>query len=122
MNFREETRAEWLERVGGWEHVVRPDLINIISHYESEGIEEFAMFGMCFGGKVSTLAAIHFGDKFVATGLLHPSLVSNEEAVHVTMPMYLMPAAGDLDICHVLIFKENRKIFFFLSVTILRSA
>jgi len=90
-------RPEWLARVGDWESVVKPDLINIVSHYKNEGVEEFGIYGMCFGGKVATLASIHLSDLFKASALIHPSLVTNDEAFDVKVPMYLMPAMSDLD-------------------------
>lgn len=101
MNFRAAERQEWLQRVGNWDSIVKPDLINIVSHYGSDGVVEFAIFGMCWGGKVATLAATHLGDKFKASGLVHPSQVTNEEAVNVTIPMYLMPTQGEPDMVNL---------------------
>lgn len=77
--------------------MIRPDLINIVRHYRNEGVEEFGIFGMCFGAKVATLASIHLSDLFKASALVHPSLVTNDEARDVKIPMYLMPAMSDLD-------------------------
>lgn len=74
-----------------------PDLINIVRHYQSQGVEEFAIFGMCWGGKVATLASIHLSDMFKASGLVHPSSVQDDEAVQINIPMYLMPANNDPD-------------------------
>jgi len=88
---------EWLTTVGNWDSVVKPDLINLIRHYQNEGVEHFAIFGFCWGGKVATLAAIELSEYFKASGLIHPSLVENSEAVDVKIPMYLMPSQDEPD-------------------------
>lgn len=90
-------RQQWLARVGDWDTVVKPDLINIVDHYQNAGVTEFAIFGFCWGGKVSTLASIELADRFKASGLVHPSGVLNEEAADVKIPMYLMPTQNEPD-------------------------
>lgn len=86
-----------MDRVGDWDSVVKPDLINVLDHYEKQGVTEFAIFGFCWGGKVATLASIELSDKFKASGLIHPSSVTNDEAVDVKIPMYLMPSGSEAD-------------------------
>jgi dienelactone hydrolase len=88
---------EWLQRVGDWETIVKPDLINLVEAYKDRGVNEFAIFGMCWGGKVATLAATELKNEFKAAGLVHPSSVTNEEANGVQIPMYLMPTASEPD-------------------------
>lgn len=90
-------RQQWLARVGDWDTIVKPDLINIVDHYKNDGVREFAIFGFCWGGKVSTLASIELADRFKASGLVHPSGVSNDEAADVKIPMYLLPSRNETD-------------------------
>lgn len=82
---------------GDWETVIKPDLLNILEHYRNEGVEEFAIFGFCWGGKQATNAAIELSEHFKASGLVHPSSVTIDEAVDVKIPMYLMPSSGEAD-------------------------
>ncbi|XP_037045735.1 carboxymethylenebutenolidase homolog [Bradysia coprophila] len=90
-------RQEWLARVGNWDTIVKPDLINVVDHYKNDGVREFAIFGFCWGGSVAMQVSIELADRFKASGLVHPSGVSNETAVNVQIPMYLMPAQNDAD-------------------------
>jgi len=87
----------WIDRVGDWNSIVKPDLINVVQHYQSEGVEEFAIFGFCWGGKVATLASIELSEFFKASALVHPSSVTNDEALDVQIPMYLMPTQNEPD-------------------------
>lgn len=81
-----------------------PDLINAVRYYRSQGVQEFAIFGMCWGGQIGTLAAIELSDYFKASGIVHPSNVSNNQAPLVRMPMYLLPSRDQPDMVteHVL--------------------
>jgi len=88
---------QWLQRVGDWETIVKPDLINIVEAYRDKGIHEFAIFGMCWGGKVATLAATELKNYFEASAIVHPASVTNEEADGVEIPMYLMPTQNEPD-------------------------
>lgn len=97
FKFSPAERPEWSDRVTDWNRVVKPDLINLVNHYRSRGVEEFAIFGFCFGGKVSTLAAIELSDLFKASGLVHPSSVTDDEAYQVKIPMYLMPSMNEFN-------------------------
>lgn len=93
-----------MARVGNWDGIIKPDLINIVNYYRNRGVEEFAIFGMCFGGGISTLAAIELSDLFKASALVHPASVSTEQAAEVKIPMFLMPASNDVDlVCKSLI-------------------
>lgn len=96
---------EWLDRVGDWDLTVKPDLINLVRHYqETRGVEEFAIFGMCFGGEIATLASIELSEYFKASGSVHASLVTDDQAEKVLVPMYLMPGSNDPDMvnCHTI--------------------
>lgn len=90
-------RAEWVDRVTDWNRIVKPDLINLVQYYRSRGIEEFGILGFCWGGKVAELAAIQMDGSFKASAIIHPSSIVDEEAEEVKIPMYLMPAQGDLE-------------------------
>lgn len=89
--------AAWLQRFADWETVVKPDLLNIIRYYRSQGVEEFAIFGMCWGGRIGTSVAIELSDYFKASGIVHPSNVDNSEAPSVRIPMYLLPSSAQPD-------------------------
>ncbi len=82
---------------GDWDTVIKPDLLNVLQHYQSEGVEDFAIFGFCWGGKQATNAAIELSEYFKASGLVHPSSVTNAEAADVKIPMFLMPSQGEPD-------------------------
>lgn len=89
--------ATWLERVGNWNSIVEPDLLNIVHYYQSQGVQEFAIFGMCWGGHIGTLSAIELSHYFRASAIVHPSLVTNGQAPSVRIPMYLMPSRDEPD-------------------------
>lgn len=76
---------------------MRPDLINIVQYYQSQGVEEFAIFGMCWGGLIGTLSAIELSDYFQASAIVHPSMVTDDHAPLVGIPMYLMPSRDEPD-------------------------
>lgn len=58
---------EWINRVGDWDLIVKPDLVNLVHHYQSKGVEEFAIFSMCYGGGMATNAAIELSEYFKAS-------------------------------------------------------
>lgn len=97
-HFSASEREEWMARVGDWDGIIKPDLINIVNYYRMRGVEEFAIFGMCFGGGVATLAAVELSDLFKVSAIVHPSSVTIEQAAEVKIPMYLMPASNDADL------------------------
>lgn len=70
-------------------------------YYQSQGVQEFALFGMCWGGRIGTSVAIELPDYFKAIGIVHPSNVANSEASSVRIPMYLLPSSAqpDMVIC-----------------------
>lgn len=65
---------------------------------------------MCQGGRTSTSAAIELFDFFKASAIVHPSLVSNDEAPLVKIPMYLLPSSAQPDMVNVND-KDERNIF-----------
>lgn len=97
LNFSPIELEAWLQNVGNWNSTIKPDLINVVRHYQSQGVQEFALFGMCFGGQVGTYAAIELSDYLKATAVVHPRSFSNEQAPLVKIPMYLMPSRDQPD-------------------------
>jgi len=89
--------AAFLDRVGDWERIIKPDLINVVLHYQGLGVEEFAIFGMCWGGQITTLSAIELNSYFKASAIVHPAFITNDEAQLVRIPMYLMPSMEQPD-------------------------
>jgi len=97
LDWSAEERQEWSDRVTDWGTIVKPDLINIVQYYRSKGVEEFGIYGMCYGGRISALASIEISEYFKASALVHPSGVTDGQAEFVQIPMYLMPASNDPD-------------------------
>jgi len=90
--------SEWSTRVANWDTVVQYDVDNILNLYnEVYNITEAGIFGFCWGGMVSTKAAIQMSDRIKAAGLVHPSSVNNDMANDVNAPMYLFPCSDDPD-------------------------
>lgn len=113
LNFSPIELEAWLQRVGNWNSTIKPDLINVIRHYQSQGVQEFALFGMCFGGQVGTYAAIELSDYLKATAVVHPRSFSNEQALLVKIPMYLMPSRDQPDMVYRI---HIRNIFYFVFI------
>ncbi|ODM89008.1 putative AIM2 family protein C30D10.14 [Orchesella cincta] len=87
----------WVEENASWEKVAKYDVLNIINWFQTrENITEFAIFGMCYGGIISTMAATEIPE-IKAAGLVHPTYVTNEHAEGVKAPMYLLPTSTDAD-------------------------
>lgn len=111
-----------------WDSIIRPDLINIVHYFQSLGVEEFAIFGMCWGGQIATLSAIELSDYFKAGGLVHPAFISNDEAYYVRIPLYLIPTGDGFDMVTSQFINVNvallllRKLFSINLVSILPSA
>lgn len=75
-------------------------MINIVRHYQSQGVQEFAIFGMCWGGQIGALSAIELNDYFSASAIVHPSFVTSDQAPSVRIPMYLMPSHDEPDMVY----------------------
>jgi len=87
----------FVEENGNWKKNVKTDIQAVIQHYKkTEGITSVGIFGFCWGGRISLDAAIELDD-INAAGLVHPSLVTNEEADSVNCPMILLPAKDEPD-------------------------
>jgi len=87
----------FIEENGNWKKSVKIDVQNVIKHYQqTEGITSIGIFGFCWGGRI-TLDAVLELDEINAGGLVHPSLIKNEEAERVKRPMILLPAKDEPD-------------------------
>ncbi|CAL8135645.1 unnamed protein product [Orchesella dallaii] len=87
----------WVEENASWDKVAKFDILNIINTFQTrDNISEFAIFGMCYGGFMSTMAATEIPE-IKAAGLVHPSYVTDEYADGVKAPMYLLPTSTDAD-------------------------
>jgi len=92
-----EEMQEWLQNNGSWDQIVKYDIQTVVNEFSlRENITEVGIFGMCWGGKVATLAATESAGIKVA-GIVHPSSVANSEATGVRVPMYLMPTNDEPD-------------------------
>ncbi|ODM97694.1 putative AIM2 family protein C30D10.14 [Orchesella cincta] len=87
----------WVEQYASWNGVAKPDVQNIINHFRTtENITEFGIFGMCYGGLISTMAATEINE-VKAAGWVHPTYVTTEMANDVKVPMCLLPTLNDPD-------------------------
>jgi len=93
---------DFMNSVGNWEDRVKPDVLAVIEEYTKRGANQFGLFGWCWGGKITTLAASDpdFKGKLGAAALIHPGLVTNDEAPGVQVPMYLMLSKTEPDMVH----------------------
>jgi len=88
---------EWLQNNGSWDKIVKWDILNVMNSFKtSDNITEVGIFGMCWGGKVATLAATEI-TSLKAAVLVHPSSVANTEADFVQVPMSLCPSKDEPD-------------------------
>lgn len=86
----------WLNNNASWD-IAKYDIINVMNTFATrDNITEVAIFGMCWGGKITALASIDL-DGIKAGGQVHPGLVNISDAHAIKNPMYLMPASDDPD-------------------------
>lgn len=87
----------FIEEHGSWKKSVKTDVQTVIEHYKrTEGVTSVGIFGFCWGGRI-TLDAVLELSEIKAAGLVHPSLIKNEEAESVKYPMILLPAKDEPD-------------------------
>lgn len=87
----------FIEENGNWNKNVKADVQTVIDYYKrSEDITAVGVFGFCWGGRITLDAVIEL-DGIKAGGLVHPSLVKNEEAESVRRPLILLPAKDEPD-------------------------
>lgn len=97
FSFSPEEYAQWQQNVANWDTIVQYDVREIIRFYkDKENTTQFGIFGFCWGGKISTLAASQMPEIKVA-GLVHPSSVTLDMMDDVHAPMYLFPCLDDPD-------------------------
>jgi len=90
--------TQFLLRVGDWESIIRPDIINVLRFYQSQGVQHFAILGLCWGGRIATLSASELHDEFIASAFVHPLQVTNAMAPAVRLPMFLMASQDEPDL------------------------
>lgn len=87
----------FIEENGNWNKNVKTDVQTVIEHYKNaEQINSVGIFGFCWGGRI-TLDAVLELSEIKAGGLIHPSLIKNEEAESVKCPLILLPAKDEPD-------------------------
>lgn len=88
---------EFIQENGNWNKTVKTDVQTVINHYKTtEGVSAIGVFGFCWGGRITLDAVIEI-DEIKAGGLVHPSLIKNEEAESVKRPLILLPAKDEPD-------------------------
>lgn len=94
---------EFIEENGNWNKNVKADVQSVIDHYKTtEGVTSIGVFGFCWGGRIALDAVIEI-DEIKAGGLVHPSLIKNEEAESVKRPLILLPAKDEPDMVLLII-------------------
>jgi len=88
---------QFLERVANWNNNVRPDILSVLNFYRSQGVQEFGIYGQCWGGRIAVLAAIELFNDFSASAFVHPLYVQNAQAPAVRVPMYIIPSRDEPD-------------------------
>lgn len=87
----------FIEENGSWKKNVKTDVQTVIDYYKkNEEINSVGIFGFCWGGRISLDAVIEI-DEIKAGGLVHPSLIKNEEAESVKTPLILLPSKDEAD-------------------------
>lgn len=81
---------------GTWDKTVKTDVLKVIEHYKGLGATKFAMFGFCWGGKVSARGACEVDD-IKAASLIHPSMLVEQDAEESKVPLQFLPAQDDPD-------------------------
>lgn len=97
----------FIEENGNWKKNVKTDVQTVIEHYKrTEEVSSVGIFGFCWGGRIALDAVIELNE-IKAGGLVHPSLIKNEEAESVKCPLILLPAKDEpdmvLSITHLII-------------------
>jgi dienelactone hydrolase len=88
----------WRDKITNWDTIVKYDIRAILNHYWTTfGIKDIGIFGFCWGGLVSTLAATHMPE-IKAAGLIHPSFLTDDMAQGVKAPTYMFPCKNDPDL------------------------
>lgn len=90
----------FIEENGNWNKNVKTDVQNVIQHYKrTEEITSIGIFGFCWGGRITLDAALEI-DEIKAGGLVHPSLIKDDEAERVRRPLILLPSKNEADMVY----------------------
>ncbi len=87
-------------------------MINVVQYYQSQGVQDFAIFGMCFGGYIGIHSAVELADYFKASAAVHPRSFTYDQAPRVRMPLYLMPSRDQPDMVNCSDLSEISFLFF----------
>lgn len=84
-----------------------PSILKEVS--ASEGIIEWGALGLCWGGKVVTIASAEkAGLEWKAAAQVHPAMIDAEEAEHIKIPFAVL-ASGEEDKAEIAKFGANLK-------------
>jgi len=95
--FDEVETNRFIAELGNWTVTAERDTRMLMDHYrQMQNATEFGIFGFCWGGYAATHAAITLPE-MRGSGLVHPSLVANSDAIGVQIPMYLLPSRDEVN-------------------------
>ncbi|XP_021966015.1 uncharacterized AIM2 family protein C30D10.14 [Folsomia candida] len=81
--------TKFIQRNGSFEHVVKPDIISVVDHYDAD---KWGAFGFCWGGKMVPLLLgdATLGQHFLASVSIHPAPVKFADVAKMSKPQKLM--------------------------------
>ena len=89
------------EKLGAWfkERASPPQALERISKVidelkKSRGVEEWAICGFCWGGKIVNLSS-QKGSLFKVGASVHPAMVAAEDAKAATIPIIMLPSKDE---------------------------
>lgn len=88
---------QFIQEHGSWDERVKPDLVRLLNHYKSQGYSTFGIFGMCWGGKMAARAVCELGGTVGAAVLIHPSMLTEEDAMEALAPLAFLPSHDESD-------------------------
>ncbi|EMR09674.1 hypothetical protein PNEG_01863 [Pneumocystis murina B123] len=60
---------------------------SIIKDVKQDDVESLAVFGFCWGGKLSVLSGGHFGNELKSVAMIHPAMVDPKDATNLKVPI-----------------------------------
>jgi len=69
-------------------------LVDLGQHLKSKGAKHLGVYGFCWGGKVTLLASGE-STPFDAAAIIHPAMLSADDASKLTIPLALYPSKDD---------------------------
>jgi len=80
-----------------WENNTREDLGLVLQEYKRQGVTEFGIFGMCYGGKQAAKSVDTYSGDIMVAASFHPYAVDITDATRIRRPILLLPGADDPD-------------------------